>query len=119
MPKEHEDQLLLRVSYLCAAQPCGVPVQFHFLHDTEITNNTQKELRDLLASGYWTGPSPCGHPIGVLGNQKVVFDIPNPGRPKGYNREDSFWYSTFEQDMNPAIILEWRERQRKKAVGRS
>jgi hypothetical protein len=100
----HKDKFLLRISFLCAGQSCGVPVQFHVLQDSTVTENTESELRELLASNYWRGLSPCGHPINISGNQKVSFDLPTPGRPQGYNRRHAFWRSSFQNEMNPLIL---------------
>lgn len=81
-------------------------MQFHVLQDSTVTESTESELRELLASGYWKGLSPCGHPIAIFGNQKVSFDLATPGRPRGYNRRHPFWKSTFRSEMNPLLLKE-------------
>jgi hypothetical protein len=86
-----EDKVVIRVSFLCAGQSCGVPVQFHILEDATLTETTESELHDLLASGYWTGVGPCAHPIAIVGNQRVSFDLMHEGILRGYNRKHPSW----------------------------
>jgi hypothetical protein len=90
-PIPHADKIVLRISYRCTRTTCGVPVQFHILEDATVTETTERELRDLLTSGYWTGVCPCGHSIGLAANQKVFFDRMGQETLQGYNRADRFW----------------------------
>jgi hypothetical protein len=59
-----------------------------------VTETTESEIYDLLASGYWTGAVQCGHPIGIKEYQKVSFDPIRGGIDlRGYNRYEAFWKS--------------------------
>ncbi len=88
----YDDRMVIRISFLCEQGICRVPRQFHILADAQVTETTETELQDLLASGYWTGAGPCAHTIGISTNQKVSFDSIRGGSDlRGYNRNASFW----------------------------
>jgi hypothetical protein len=89
--KAHADELLWRISFRCAVEGCNTPVQFHVLAESTVTETTERELRAKLASGYWKGVSPCGHPIAITENQKLVFDLIHEGRLQGYNPNHRMW----------------------------
>jgi hypothetical protein len=86
----HADKVWLRISFRCAQAGCNTPVQFHVLWVPTVTQTTESELREKLRTGYWTGVSPCGHPIAIANDQKVLFDWAL-GRMLGYNPTDRFW----------------------------
>lgn len=82
-----DDEILICISYRCAAFPCGIPVQFHVLADSTTTDTTENEWRGLLTRGYWIGLLPCRHAPGTVGNQKVCVDVIEAQTLRGYNRE--------------------------------
>jgi hypothetical protein len=59
----HSDKFWLRISFRCAVENCGTPVQFHALVETTLTETTMTEWREKLANGYWKGAALCGHHI--------------------------------------------------------
>ena len=88
--RPHVDKDWLRISFRCAQQGCGTPMQFHVLWEPTVTQTTKNELREKLQNGYWTGVSPCGHPISIANEQEVLFDWVR-GRMQGYNPADPLW----------------------------
>jgi hypothetical protein len=84
------DKLWLRISFRCAVEGCNTPVQFHVLVDPTITETTRSEWHEKLGTGYWKGVSPCGHPIAITSDQKVLFDRPG-GTLQGYNPHHRMW----------------------------
>ena len=86
----HLDKDWLRISFRCGHTDCNTPLQFHVLVDSRGTQTTESELRAKLQAGYWTGASPCGHPISITNDQKVVFEWPR-GKMLGYRLTDPLW----------------------------
>lgn len=82
----NDGKIVIRISYRCAGTTCGVPVQFYVLEDATSTN-TEREWRDLLASGYWIGLVQCGHPPAIREGQAVWFDVIQAETLQGYDRE--------------------------------
>ncbi len=80
----------LRISFLCATQNCNTPKEFHVLMGTTVTQTTESELRAKLKAGYWTGVSPCDHPIYTNDAQNYVFEWVR-GAIKGYNPRHPRW----------------------------
>jgi len=85
----HADKSWLRISFRCAVEDCKTPVQFHTLV-IPTAEPARNEWREKLASGYWRGVSPCGHPIAITNDQKVGFAWVQ-GRMQGYNLADPLW----------------------------
>jgi len=88
--RPHADKDWLRISFRCAQEGCNIPVQFHVLWVPTVTQTTETELREKLHTGYWTGVSPCGHPIAITNDQKIVFEWAL-GKMQGYNSNDRLW----------------------------
>jgi hypothetical protein len=88
--RPHANKFWFCISFRCAVEGCNTPIQFHVLEEPTITQTTESEWRERLASGYWKGASPCGHPISITSGQKVSFHA-DQGRLWGYDPNDPAW----------------------------
>ncbi len=84
------DKIFFCISLRCAVEDCNIPVQFHVLMDATITQTTESELREKLATGYWKGACQNGHPIAITSGQKVLFETVQ-GKLEGYNPNGREW----------------------------
>jgi hypothetical protein len=86
--KRHE--AWIRISFRCAIENCGTPVEFHALRNTQVLRDTEFQLRERLRTEPWTGASPCEHPICTTIHQQVEFAL-SQGILRGYNPNAVHW----------------------------
>jgi hypothetical protein len=84
------DRVLIRISWRCAGVGCGIVRQLHVFEDATIDETTESRLRDALAIGYWRGVAHCAHPIGIVENQTISFDLIRGGIDlRGWNQKEA------------------------------
>jgi hypothetical protein len=84
------DEAWMCISFRCKAATCNAPAEFHVLIDTGKGTAAESQAREQLATGYWTGALPCGHPIIVAKEQNVIFEW-DRGSIHGYDPNHWKW----------------------------
>jgi hypothetical protein len=84
----------LGIFFLCAIPGCRSPAEFLVRMDATVTQTTEPELREKLATGYWTGVSACEHPISTRDVPKDGFLFEwQRGMLRGHNTQHPRWNS--------------------------